>query len=121
MINSKRIVSVTATDLITLYGTIMKLASTSVTAVQASDVGVFTATGTGDIGNVIAAEPVKSFNFASGVTAAVVYFVAAYDFAGFSINGVAEELAGADVVADGVTLYTATLSSGDITIAKVSM
>ena len=37
MINTDRIVPVQATDLVTLYGTIMKLAGTSVTPVQATN------------------------------------------------------------------------------------
>ncbi|MBO7436896.1 MAG: hypothetical protein J6T97_03650 [Bacteroidaceae bacterium] len=119
MINNERIVSVTATDLLSLYKTILGAASVSVTAIQADAVGEFTVTGTGDAGNVIAAEPVKTLNFASGVTAAVVYFVAAYDYKGFKVAGTDVETAGADVVADGATLYTATLSSSTVTIAAV--
>ena len=49
----------------------------------------------------------------------MIYFIADDDYEGFSINGVAEATAGVDVDPDGVTLYSATLSSGDITIAKV--
>lgn len=117
MINDKRIVSVTKVDLLTLYGNIMKLAGTSVAAVNASTPGVFTVS-TGS-GNVIAAEPVKSFDFASGVSAMVAYFIPAFDYEGFKVAGTAVVTAGADVDADGATLYTATLSSGTVTIAKV--
>lgn len=116
MINSNRIVPVMATDLITLYGTIMTLVGTSVTAVQADDPGVFNLKS--GSGNMLAAEPVKSLDFGSGVTSAVVYFVPAYDFAGFTVAGAAVTPSGAAVSADGVTLYTATLSSGAVTIAK---
>ena len=119
MINTNRIVPVTRTDLLTLLGTMMKLAGTSVSAVEASAPGRFTVTGSGDAGNKIANEPVKSLNIASGVTAAVIYFIADDDYEGFYINGVAEVTEGVDVDPDGVTLYSATLSSGDITIAKV--
>ena len=119
MINSNRIVPVTRTDLLSLLGTMMKLAGTTVSAVEASDIGRFSVTGSGDVGNKIANEPVKSLNIASGVTAAVIYFIADDDYEGFSINGVAEATEGVDVDPDGVTLYSATLSSGDITIAKV--
>ena len=118
MINEKRIVPVTQVDLLTLYGNIMKLAGTSVAAVVASEPGLFTVTGSGDVGNKIANEPVKSLNFASGVTAAVIYFIPAYDFAGFAVNGTAVTPTG-DMVADDRTFYTATLSSGNVTIAKV--
>lgn len=119
MINNERIVSVTATDLLSLYKTILGAASVSVTKLAASAPGIFAATGTGDVGNLIAAEPVKSLDFVSGVTAGVVYFVAAYDYEGFKVAGTAVTTAGADVVADGSTLYTATLSSSTVTIAAV--
>ena len=115
MINENRIVPVTATDLITLYGTIMKLAGTSITAVNATtDDGQFAAEVSG---NMLASEPVKGFNITSG-SSCVIYFVPAYNYDGFAISGTAVETAGVDVVPDGRTLYTATLSSGSITIAK---
>lgn len=117
MINDKRIVSVTKVDLLTLYGNIMKLAGTTVAAVNAGAPGVFTVSS--GSGNVIASEPVKSFDFASGVSAMVVYFIPAFDYEGFKVAGTAVATAGADVDADGATLYTATLSSGTVTIAKV--
>lgn len=119
MINTNRIVPVTSTDLITLYGTIMKLAGTSVTAVNAANPGEFALTS--GSGNLLASEPLKSLDFGSSVTSAVVYFVPAYDYKGFSISGVSETPAAGsvDIDPDGRTLYSATLSSGDITIAKV--
>lgn len=117
MINDKRIVSVTKVDLLTLYGNIMKLAGTTVAAVNASAPGVFTVSS--GSGNVIASEPVKSFDFASGVSSMVAYFIPAFDYEGFKVQGTAVTTAGADVDADGATLYTATLSSGTVTIAKV--
>lgn len=119
MINTERIVPVQATDLITLYGTMMKLAGTSVTAVQATNPEEFKLTS--GSGNLLAAEPVKTLDFGIGVTSAVVYFVPAYDYEGFSIAGTAVTPAAgsAAVNPDGVTLYTATLSSGTITIAQV--
>ena len=116
MINDKRIVPVTKVDLLTLYGNIMKLAGTTVAAVQASQPGRFVVSS--GSGNVIAAEPIKSFDFASGVSSMTVYFVPAFDFEGFKVAGTAVEATGS-VDADGATLYTATLSSGAVTIAKV--
>lgn len=118
MINSDRIVPVEKVDLLTLYGNIMVLAGTSVSKVDGEQ-GVISVTGSGDVGNKLASEPVKSVNFASGVTAGVLYFIPAYDYAGFSVNGTAVVTAGATVDTDGVTLYTATLSSSTVTIAKV--
>lgn len=117
MINEKRIVPVTKVDLLTLYGNIMKLAGTTVGDVQASEPGVFVVSS--GSGNKIAAEPVKSFDFASGVSSMTVYFVPAFDYEGFKVQGTAVTTLGATVAADGATLYTATLSSGDVTIAKV--
>lgn len=120
MINENRIIQVTKTDLLTLYGNILTIAGTSVSAVSAVNAnGDFVVEATGDAGNVIANEPVKSVDFADGVTAAVVYFIPNYSYAGFSIDGTAVETAGAEVDPDGVTLYTATLSSSTVTIAKV--
>lgn len=118
MINDKRIVPVTQVDLLTLYGNIMKLAGTTVAAVEAVTPGVFEVTGSGSIGNKLAAEPVKSCDFKTGVTAAVLYFIPAYNFEGFKVAGSAVTPTG-DMEADGRTLYTATLASGAVTIAKV--
>lgn len=120
MINQNRIVPVTVTDLLTLYGTIMKLAGTTVTAVQATDPGVFELTS--GSGNLLAAEPVETLDFGSSVTAAVVYFVPAYNYSGFSIAGTAVTPAAgsAEVNPDGRTLYSATLANGAVTIAQVS-
>lgn len=120
MINSDRIVPVTRTDLLSLYGTMMKLAGTTVAKVSADAPGVFALTS--GSGNMLANEPVKSLDFGASVTAAVVYFVAAADYEGFSISGTAvtPESGSADVVADG-TLYTATLATGKVTIAKKAL
>lgn len=119
MINENRIVQVSNTDLLTLYGTIMKLAGTSVTAVQATNPGQFELTS--GSGNLLAAEPVESLDFGSGVTSAVVYFIAAYNYSGFTIQGAAvtPESGSVDVEPDARTLYTATLSGGKVTIAQV--
>lgn len=119
MINTDRIVQVSRTDLVTLYANILTIAGTSLTAVQAENPGEFELTsGSGDM---IAAEPVKSLDFGEGVTSATVYFVAAFDFEGFTINGTAVTPAegSAEVEADAATLYTATLASGAVTIAKI--
>ncbi len=117
MINNDRIVPVTVTDLLTLYGNILTIAGTTIDSVQATNPGIFEvedATNT-----LIAAEPVAKMDFAEDVTAATVYFIPAYNYAGFSVNGTAVESEGVEVDPDGRTLYTATLSSGTVTIAKV--
>lgn len=118
MINKDRIVPVQATDLLSLISTVCAIASVTVSKLEASEIGKFAVTANPE-NAVLCAEPVKSFDFGSSVTAATVYFIADYDFEGFSINGVKQTLAGADVEADGRSLFTATLSGGTITIAKV--
>jgi len=128
MINNDRIVPIQKQDLITMYGTIINLVaigggSSGVPVLAASTIeGAFSVTGTGDTGEKIANQPVKTLDFASGVTAGTVYFVAAYDFAGITVAGAAATIAegSATVNPDGATLYTATLSSGTVTIEAIS-
>lgn len=122
MINSDRIVPVTATDLITLYGLILTMNSSNsgLTALDAEDTaGTFQITdGTNPL---IASEPVSTCDIdstESSVSAATLYFVPAYDYSGFTIDGAAVTPTGT-VEADGRTLYKAVLSSGAITITKV--
>ena len=122
MINTDRIVPVQATDLISLYGLILKQASgnSGLVALEADAAGEFQVKTNSAL--VLANEPVKVCDIdatASSVSACVVYFVPAFDYEGFSIDGTKVATAGADVVADGRTLYSATLSSSTITIAKV--
>lgn len=122
MINTNRIVPVTAVDLISLYGLILLQNSnnSSLAKLDATDPGVFEVAAT-DGSLLIADEPVESLDFASGYTAGTVYFVPAYNYSGFTINGEAKAAAaGSDeVVADGRTLYKAVLATGDITITQV--
>lgn len=122
MINTNRIVPIQNTDLLSLYGLILKQDTTNnsgLTALAATAPGVFTISdGSAPL---VAAEPVKSLNSASAVSAYTIYFVAAYDFAGFTTNGAAATMAGADIVADASTLFKAVLSSGTVTISKVSL
>ena len=121
MVNIDRIVPISKIDLISAYGTSMALAGTSFIVIGASTVeGDFSVTGSGSVGNKLANQPVKSLDFVSGVTAGVVYFVAAYDYEGFKVAGTKVTTSGATVVADGVTLYTATLSTGAVAIAAVT-
>lgn len=122
MINSDRIVPVTATDLITLYGLILKQDTTNnstLAALNALDVeGDFKITS--GSAPLLASQPAKSIDIdatASSVTAATIYFVPAYDYKGFTIDGVAITPTGT-VVADGSTLYKAVLATGAVTITK---
>ena len=114
MINTDRIVPITKIDLISLYGLILKTGSVNVTALNATDVdGDFSA----GAGTFLASQPLKSLDFTG--TTGTVYFVPAFDYVGFTKSGAAVTMAGVDVNADGATLYSATLSSGTVTIAKV--
>ena len=122
MINSDRIVPVTATDLITLYGLILKQDTTNnstLAALNALNVeGDFKVTS--GSAPLLASQPVKSIDIdatASSVSAATIYFVPAYDYKGFTIDGVAITPTGT-VVADGSTLYKAVLATGAVTITK---
>ena len=118
MINTDRIVPVMATDLLTLLSEVFAIANVSVTPLQAKAIAEFEVT-TAESGVQLCAEPLKTLNFASGVTSATVYFIPALDYEGFTVNGAAATMAGADVVADGSSLYLATLATGTVTIAKV--
>ena len=117
MVNTNRIVPVEKIDLISLYALILLQNSnnSSLAVLQSSTIDGQYSCGTGVK---IADQPVKTCNFtgASGT----LYFVADYAYEGFSISGTAEDPAdgSVDVVPDGVTLYKAVLSSGDITITK---
>jgi len=118
MINNDRIVQVTAVDLLTLYATMLAIGGVTLATVDATNPGDFEVKSAPASGSLIASEPVASLDIASGVSAVTIYFVPAYDYKGFTINGAAATMAGDDVEADGRTLYLATLSSGTITIAK---
>ena len=123
MINNDRIVPVMKIDFLSLIGTVMGLASISYNVLAATDTeGDFSVTGSGAAGTFLANQPVKTLNFPTAVTGATVYFVPALDYEEMQINGVTEELADGsdDIVADGITLYKAVLSSGDITVTAVT-
>ena len=121
MINKNRIVPIQKVDFLTLVGIILKIANVSYGVIASKDVaGTFDVTGSGAAGNKLADQPLKTCDFKSGVTGAVVYFVPAYDYEGFKIAGTAVDTAGATVAKDGCTLYTATLSGGTVTIAAIS-
>lgn len=124
MINNNRIVPVQATDLITLYSVILKQDSNNSTLAKvnaANAEGDFAITAAST--PLLCSEPAKNIDLAAAVTAATIYFVAGYNYKGFSLAGVAEEPAAGsvEVDADGCTLYKAVLSSGDITITKVGL
>lgn len=121
MINTDRIVPVTKTDLVTLYANILTIAGETVGALQATAPGVFEIAEAPASGDLVAAEPVKSLDIAEGVTSVTFYFLAAYDFKGFTVAGAAATIAdgSAEVTADDSSLYKAELATGEITITKI--
>lgn len=122
MVNNDRIVPVEKIDFLSLIGTVLAIHGTSYDVLAAKDVeGTFEVTGSGAAGNLLAAQPVKSLDFKSGVTSGTVYFVAAYDYEGFLVAGSAATMGeGATVKKDGITLYKAVLSSSTVTITAVT-
>lgn len=121
MINKDRIVPIEKIDFLSMIGTVMNLMGASNFHVDATDAeGNLTVTGSGDVGTVLANQPLVSANFPAGVTAGVLYFVPDYKFSGFKIAGVAVEAEGDTPDYKGVALYSATLSSGTVTVAAVT-
>ena len=123
MINTNRIVPMTATDLITNYGVTLAAAAEAasgtapekLTATNPGEFSVTTASKT-----YLANEPVKTLNFGSSITANTTYFVPALDYKGFTKTSATLTVTG-DVVADGSTLYKAVLSTNALTITKIGI
>lgn len=121
MINKDRIVPIEKIDFLSMIGTVINLMGASNFHVDATDTeGNLTVTGSGNVGTVLANQPLVSANFPAGVTAGVLYFVPDYKFSGFKIAGVAIEAEGDTPDYKGVALYSATLSSGTVTVAAVT-
>lgn len=128
MINKDRIVPVTATDLISMYGLIVKAMLNAADDGTVEPINAVDSEGNFELSEAfeentvgIASEPVSSFDFGSEVSTAAVYFVPSYDYTGFTVNGVPATLAegSAEVVADGSTLYMAGLANGTVTIMQM--
>lgn len=116
MINTNRIVPVQKTDLLTLYGTMLKIASVSAEALTGAN-GVYQVKTNSK--TYLCDAPVKSLDFdatTSSVTAGTVYFVADYDFTKVSKDGTKVT---ATISADASTLYKAVLADGSVTVTKV--
>lgn len=123
MINNDRIVPIQKTDLLSMIGTVLNIASVSYAVLAATDIeGDFSVTGTGAAGNFLANQPVKTLDFPEAVTGGTVYFVPAYDYEGITVAGAAATIAdgSATVSPDGVTLYKAELASGEVTVTAVT-
>lgn len=120
MVNNDRIVPIMKMDLLSMIGTVLQLIGTDYTVLAANGVeGDFEAAADGTY---LANQPVKKLNFADGVAASTIYFVAGYDFEGFTVNGAEATIAdgSAEIKPDGVTLYTAELASGEITVTAIT-
>lgn len=120
MINAERQVPVTEVSLLDLYYTIfaVTLGDSAPEKLVATNPGAFTVSTNSKV--YLANEPVKTLNFGSGVTAGTVFFIPAYDYEGFAINGTATVTAGDDVKTSGYGFYVAELSSGTVTISAVN-
>lgn len=120
MINNDRIVPIVKMDLLSMIGTVLTLVGTTYTVLPATGVeGDFEVEAAGTY---LANQPVKKLNFADGVATATIYFVAGYAFEGITVNGAEATIAdgSAEIKPDGVTLYTAALASGAITVTAIT-
>ena len=108
MINSERIVSVKATDLITLYSVMLDIAGKDAETLQAESAGVFAISENGK--TFLASEPVKTIAIGAEVSAATIYMVAANDFDGIMVGTETVEISG-NIEKDGRTLYKVTVES----------
>lgn len=118
MINTKRVVPVTVVDLLSLYATVfaVTMGENAPEKLESTAMETFNVVTNNKV--YLANEPLKTLNFASTATAGTVYFIPAFDYDGFALNGTATTTAGADVDAVGYSLYKAVLSSGTVTITK---
>ena len=66
-------------------------------------------------------QPMKTATFGSSITSGTIYFVPAFDYAGFTKTGATLTVTAPEggVVADGHTLYKAVLSTNALTITQV--
>lgn len=125
MINTNRIVPIVKADLLSIYGTMLALASVSYGVLKSSDIlGDFSVTGSGAAGNFLCDQPVKSLDIPAAVTGCTVYFVAGYDFGGLTVAGAAptfgDSYTNDTILPDCATLFKAVLSSGTVTVTAVT-
>ena len=114
-VNTNQIVPVTKIDLISLYGLILKRSSVSADNLDPSDNEGNYSCGTG---TKLATTPLKSCNFTG--SSGTIYFVPAVDYVGFTRTGGSVTMSGT-LTADGCSLYSASLSSGTVTLTKISL
>ena len=120
MINTERQVPITEVSLLDMYFNVFAVAmgANAPEKLVAANPGEFEVTTNSKV--YLANEPVKTLNFGSGVTAGTVYFVPAYDYEGFALNGTATVTAGDDVKTSGYGFYKAVLSSSTVTISAIN-
>lgn len=120
MVNNDRIVPITNIDFLSMIGTVLTLNGKNFTVAQAQTVeGDFTISPAEGQSNFLVNQPVKTINVATS-EAVTIYFVAAYGYAGFSINGTAVTTTGDTVQPDGITLYKAVSAGNAVTITAVT-
>lgn len=122
MINTNRIVPITAIDLISMYGLILKASGVDLTVLDAFTTdGRFK--GKNDVEYMICSEPMKSLELTPGGSPQkTTYFVPSYDYIGFIGNNGVIKSTGDTVEPDGRTLYravTSFTSGGTAYIKKV--
>lgn len=123
MINKDRIVPIQVCDLLSMYALVFKCGfkPAGFTVIDSDVEGDFIVESDSAEGAYsMCSQPVKSLNFAEGVTTANILFVPAYDFEGFKINGVAVEPTGDEIAID-YALYGAVLSGGAVAVAKLGV
>lgn len=116
MINKNKIVPVTKTDLLSLYGTVIALNNKGDLTVLEAEDGNFVVSENPDDA-ALCNRPVKTLEFGDDVTEAEVYFVAAYDFVGITPapSGTVPE-----IKADANSLYKAELADSAITVTAIT-
>lgn len=123
MINTDRIIPSANADLLTIYSVALGAAAAAASGtapekLAATNPGEFAVTTASK--TYLANEPLKKLTFGSAITASVVYFVPALDYTGFEKTSATLTVTG-DVDPDGFSLYSATLSTNALTIAKVGL
>lgn len=109
MINKDRIVPITATDLLTLIYTEQAINESKFALATTNKVGCFDIqSNPADASAYLCAEPVKEMNISSALTTPII-FIPDYDFKGITVDGNPAALGTGsdDIIADGVSLYTA--------------
>ena len=126
MVNKDRVVPIQKCDFLSMIATVLGLNGTSYTLLKSPDVdGNFVSAATGSVGNVLCNQPVKSLKLDGSASSATVYFVCDYAFEGIKVGSSDATLDDAglsydDLEKDGITLYKAVLSSGEITLSAVT-